>query len=118
MISSLNLLPQIPVDQAQLRAALESVAIPGYNGSVSIEIGLAPGEGNSFTVVMAVCRRETKRPGSPAPAERQLLPDPERKKLVQDVIDGIRTKLFVRPILQALEAQFENGRVMKFSIAE
>jgi hypothetical protein len=40
---------------------------------------------------------------------RQELPDPTRKKPVEKVIQDITPKLFIRPVVMAVEARFLNG---------
>lgn len=112
MSSQPLLLPEVRIDDAELRAALQSVAIPGYNGSLTVEIGLREVKdefgARYIYIAMSVLRRESKRMSEPA-GQRQILPDPERRKPVDKVIEAIRPKLFIRPVLRLFEVHFKNG---------
>ena len=113
MASQPLFLQQVPVDEMELRAVLQSAAMPGYSGSITIEIGLRA-EARSY-IMLGVMRRESRKPGA---GQRQMLPDPERRKPVENVIEELRPKLFVRPILRAVEAHYDNGVLTKFNIVE
>jgi hypothetical protein len=92
----------------EIRSALESAAIPGFTGTLQVEIGLRP-EAAQF-VTFAVIRRQSHREEKPATTStRQELPDPTRKKPVDSVIDKIRSKLLIRTVVTAVEAHYVNG---------
>ena len=105
----------IPFSDVEIRSALESVAIPGYTGTLQLEIGLRPEA--AACVMIGVIRRQSKRPDQQA-ATRQVLPDPSRKKPVEGVIDKIREKLFVRTVVTAVEAKYLDGVLQSFMIQE
>jgi hypothetical protein len=114
MASQPLLLPAIPVDETELRSALQSVAIPGYTGSICVEFGFHQAEnGKSFIVAMTVLRREHRKVGATAD-HRQILPDPERKKPVESVLDELRPLLLVRPVRRAIEFHVDNGKILKY----
>lgn len=105
----------VPIPVEEIRSALESVAIPGYTGTLYVEIGLRPEA--AACVAMAVIRRQSKKLDQPA-ALRQELPDPGRKKPVDKVIDDLRSKLFIRTVLTAVEAHYLDGVLKNFTIQE
>lgn len=105
----------IAIPTEQIRSALESVAIPGYTGTLQLEIGLS--EAAAQCVMIGVIRRQSLRPDGPA-ATRQQLPDPQRKKPVERVMEDIKTRLFVRPVLTAVEAHYLDGVLQKFTVQE
>jgi hypothetical protein len=115
------LLPQVRVDEAELRTALHSVAVPGFTGTLCVEIGLAEETEDGqrrYYVVMAIRRRESKRTGDDS-AGQQILPDVERRKPVEKVLAVLRPKLFLRPILQAVEFHLKDGVLQpNFTIQE
>jgi hypothetical protein len=51
-------------------------------------------------------------------AVRQVLPDPNRKKPVESVVEAIKSKLRIRPVLTALEVQVADGVLQKRTIQE
>lgn len=114
----------IPIPAQDIRSALESVAIPGFNGSLQMEINFAqfadPKELEellSRLIVITVLRRETKRidQESAPTVTRQQLPDPTRKKPVEKVIADVKKVLFVTTMLKALEVQIADGVVQKMT---
>src|SRR5689334_2957495 len=106
-MSPLAELPRgIPIPVDEIRSALESAAIPGFTGSVQVVIGLRPEAAQYVTI--AVIRRESRNVNRPTTTQ-QVLPDPERKKPVQRVVDSIMGKLMIRPIMTALEIQVVDG---------
>jgi hypothetical protein len=114
-MSSLAATQGIAFSEAEIRSALESVAIPGFTGTLQIDIGLRP-EAAQYLMV-GVIRRQSKRVDEPA-AMRQELPDPTRKKPVDKVMDDIRSKLFIRTVVTAVEARYLDGVLQNFMIQE
>jgi hypothetical protein len=114
-MSSLAAAQGIPIPTEEIRSALESVAIPGYTGTLQLEIGLRAEA--AACVMIGVIRRQSKRVDGAA-ATRQELPDPTRKKPVDKVIDDIRGKLMIRTVLTAVEAHYADGVLQKFTIVE
>jgi hypothetical protein len=110
-MSSLAAAQGIPIPTEEIRSALESVAIPGYTGTLQLEIGLRAEA--AACVMIGVIRRQR---GEVAQTTRQQLPDPSRKKPVDNVIDNIRSKLFIRTVVTAVEAQYEDGVLQKWFI--
>lgn len=106
----------IAFSEQEIRSALESVAIPGFTGTLQLEIGLRPEA--AACVMIGVIRRQAKRPDDAAPSTRQVLPDPTRKKPVEGVIDQIREKLFIRTVVTAVEARYLDGVLQNFMIQE
>jgi hypothetical protein len=119
-MSSLAAAQGIPIPTEEIRSALESVAIPGYTGTLQLEIGLRAEA--AACVMIGVIRRQSKRVDGPlhgaTTATRQELPDPTRKKPVDKVIDDIRGKLMIRTVLTAVEAHYADGVLQKFTIVE
>jgi hypothetical protein len=108
-MSSLAATQGIPIPTDEIRSALESVAIPGFTGTLQVEIGLRPEA--TACVMIGVIRRQR---GGVVQATRQELPDPTRKKPVDNVIADIRSKLFIRTAVTAVEAQYEDGVLQKW----
>jgi hypothetical protein len=109
MSSSLAAVTQgIAIPPDLIRSALESVAYPGYTGTLQIELVLPADVGQR--VMIAVVRRQTKLWSKDEPVNpRQVLPDPERKKPVEKVVSDIKALLYVRTVMLALEVNFVNG---------
>jgi len=105
----------IPIPTEEIRAALDSVAIPGYTGVLQLEIGLAPEAAQH--VMIGVIRRQSMKVDQPA-ALKQTLPDPSRKKPVDKVLADIKGKLRIRTVLTAVEAHYLDGVLQKFTIEE
>jgi hypothetical protein len=102
----------IAFSDADIRSALESVAIPGFTGSIQLEVLIAPEAAQYITI--AVIRRQVspaaEGPEGPARAAvRQVLPDPTRKKPVESVIDAIKDRLRIRTGMTALEVHVNDG---------
>lgn len=104
----------IPIPADEIRAALASVAIPGYTGTLYVEIGLRPEA--AACVAIAVIRRQSKKVDDTTAAIRQELPDLMRKKPVDKVIDDLKSQLFIRTVLTAVEAHYRDGVVMNFTV--
>jgi hypothetical protein len=112
MSSSLAAVTQgIAIPPDEIRSALDSMAYPGFTGMLQVQLYLLD-EASKF-VRVAVWRAENKRTEK-LQAERQVLPDPERKKPVQNVIDDIKGLLYVRTVLVALEVHYLNGVVKEW----
>jgi hypothetical protein len=105
----------IPIPPEEIRSALASVAIPGYTGTLQLEIALSPEA--AACVTFAVIRRQSMKVDQPA-AMHQTLPDPSRKKPVDKVISDLKSKLFIRTVVTAVEAQYLDGVLLKFTIQE
>jgi hypothetical protein len=112
---SLAAVQGIPIPPEEIRSALESAAIPGFTGTMQLEIGLRSEA--AACVMIGVIRRQSKRADQPA-ATRQELPDPSRKKPVDRAMDDIRGKLFIRTVVTAVEAQYLDGVLQRFTIQE
>lgn len=113
----------VPIPLDEIRSALESVAIPGFSGVLQLEISPAPEAAQH--VMIGVIRRQTEKvepagdgsaPG--ARVTRQQLPDPARKKPVQNVLDRLEGKLMIRTVVTAVEAHFLDGVLQKFTVQE
>lgn len=105
----------IPFSDAEIRSALESVAIPGFTGVVQMEINLGPEVAQH--VAIAVIRRQSLKPDQPA-VQRQTLPDPTRKKPVQQVLDHLKSRLMIRCVVAAIEANFLDGVLQNYKVQE
>jgi hypothetical protein len=105
----------IPIPTEEIRSALESVAYPGFTGTLQLDIGLRPEAAQC--ILIGVIRRQSKRADQTA-AVRQELPDPTRKKPVENVLADIRGKLFIRSAVTAVEAHYLDGVLQKFTIQE
>jgi hypothetical protein len=98
----------IPIPPDEIRSALMSAAIPGFTGTLQLNVYLR--DDAAKCVSIGVLRREAKRADKDQAADiRQTLPDPERKKPVDKVIEDIRNLLYVRTVLMAVEAHYLNG---------
>ena len=115
-MSSLAAMQGIPFSDAEIRSALESVAIPGYTGTLQLEIGIRPEA--AACVMIGVIRRQSKRADDGPAATRQMLPDPSRKKPVEGVISDLKSKLFIRTVVTAVEARYLDGVLQNFIIQE
>lgn len=115
-MSSLAEVPQgIPIPPDEIRSALESVAIPGFTGTLQLEIALKPEA--AACVMFAVIRRQSKQVPQLG-TTRQVLPDPERRKPVQSVIEDLKRRLYVRPVVTAIEVHVVDGVVQKITTIE
>lgn len=115
-MSTLAEFPQgIPIPTEDIRSALESVAVPGYTGTIQLEIGLRAEAASC--VMLGVIRRQTKRVDQD-PTTRQTLPDPSRKKPVDKVIDDVKSKLFIRSVMTAFEVNVVDGVLQKITIVD
>jgi hypothetical protein len=113
--------PGIPIPAEEIRRALESVAIPGFTGSLQMELHFSDEAAELLgrCVVITVLRRETKRIGEEdAPVTRQQLPDPTRKKPVEKVIADLKKVLMIQTVLKALEVQVVDGVLQKMTKQE
>jgi hypothetical protein len=117
-MSSLAEVPRgIPIPVEEIRAALESVAVPGYTGVLQLEFSLTVEAAQCVRI--GVTRRQSKRVGDgEAAAMRQMLPDPERRKPVQKVLQDITGKLFIRSVMTALEVHVLDGVLQKITVQE
>jgi hypothetical protein len=116
-MSTLAEFPQgIPIPTEEIRSALESVAIPGYTGTIQLEIGLRAEAASC--VMIGVIRRQSKRVDHEPVAERQMLPDPKRRKPVEKVMADLKGKLFVRTVMTAVEAHYLDGVLQKVTTSE
>jgi hypothetical protein len=116
MSSGLAAAPQgIPIPTEEIRTALESVAIPGFNGSVQMEIHFTADAEEILKqcIVVTVLRRQTKRVDEESGVTRQQLPDPTRKKPVEKVLADLKKVLFVQTVLKALDVQVVDGVLQK-----
>jgi hypothetical protein len=107
--------PGIPIPAEEIRRALESVAIPGYTGTIQLDIGLRAEA--AACVMIGVIRRQSRKLDDQV-AVRQTLPDPTRKKPVDKVIDDLKSKLFIRTVVTAVEARYLDGVLQNFVIQE
>jgi hypothetical protein len=105
----------IPIPMEDIRSALESVAVPGFTGTLQLEIIV--GAEAAKCVSVAVIRRQVKKVDQPA-TTHQVLPDPSRKKPVERVIEDIKGKLLLRSVLAALEIQVADGILQKITLVE
>jgi hypothetical protein len=113
-MSTLAEFPQgIPIPTEEIRAALDSVAYPGFTGTVQLEIGLRAEAAQC--VMIGVVRRQSHRAET---VTRQELPDPSRKKPVDKVIDQIKSRLFIRTVVTAVEAHYLNGVLQNWTHSE
>ncbi|HEV7522157.1 MAG TPA: hypothetical protein VGP89_13740 [Candidatus Angelobacter sp.] len=105
----------IPIPTEEIRSALESAAIPGFTGTMQLEIGLRPEAASC--VMIGVIRRHSHR-GEQQTVTRQELPDPSRKKPVDKVIEEIKNRLFIRTVVTAVEAHYLNGVLQNWTHQE
>jgi hypothetical protein len=115
-MSTLAEFPQgIPIPTEEIRSALESVAVPGFTGTLQMTFALRTEAASC--VSFAVIRRQTKRVDQ-EPTTRQTLPDPTRKKPVDKVIADIKGKLFIRTLMAAFEVNVVDGVLQKTTIVD
>lgn len=114
-MSSLAATQGIPFSAEYLRSALESAAIPGFTGSMQVNIGVS--EEAAKCVMFSVLRRETHRKDQQT-VTRQALPDPTRKKPVDSVIDALKSKLFIRTVVMVVEAHYVDGVLQNWTHLE
>ncbi|HEY2361185.1 MAG TPA: hypothetical protein VGK36_08725 [Candidatus Angelobacter sp.] len=106
-MSTLAEFPQgIPIPADEIRSALMSAAIPGFTGTLRTKFYLTPNAASCVRV--DVLWDEAKRTDTPE-KRKQTLPDPDRRKPVQKVIEDIENLLFVRTVLVAVEAHYLDG---------
>ena|ERR1043166_2466400 len=115
-MSSLAATQGIPFSADEIRRALESVATPGWNGSIGFEVLIAPEAAKYISIV--VIRRQVDKIGGSHQSTRQVLPDPTRKKPVESVIEEIKDKLRLTTVLKALEIQVGDGVLQKKTVQE
>jgi hypothetical protein len=114
-MSSLAATQGIAFSDAEIRSALASVAYPGFTGVVQLDISLTPEA--AACVMIGVIRRQSRKVDD-QPTMRQTLPDPTRKKPVDKVIGDLKSKLFIRTVVTAVEAHYLDGVLQKFTIQE
>jgi hypothetical protein len=105
----------IPIPLDDIRSALESVAIPGYTGTLQLDISV--GAEAAKCVMIGVIRRQTFKVDQPA-SVRQTLPDPARKKPVEKVLADIKARLMIRTVVTAVEAHYNDGVLQRFTVVE
>lgn len=105
----------IAFSDAEIRSALASVAYPGFTGVVQLDISLTPEA--AACVMIGVIRRQSKKADSEE-STRQMLPDPTRKKPVDKVVGDLKSKLFIRTVVTALEAHYLDGVLQKYTVQE
>jgi len=105
----------VPIHSEEILSALESVAVPGYTGLLQVEISLTAAAADC--VLIGVVRRQSHRADKPM-STFQALPDPQRKKPVQNVMDHLKEKLMIRSVVTAIEAHYLDGVLQKFSVQE
>jgi len=108
--------PHIPVDEDELRSALQAAAVPGFTGDVLVEIVLMPEIAHN--VKFLVSRRQCFQAKTQQQVHEQVTPDPSRRKPVENVITQVRDKLYIRPGIYAVEAHFKDGVVTAFHVRE
>lgn len=106
----------IPIPADEIRAALSSVAIPGFTGVLQLDISL--GAGAAEHVMIGVIRRQSHKVEDQPATTRQQLPDPQRKKPVDSVVAKLKAKLMIRTVLTAVEAHYRDGVLTTFNIQE
>ncbi len=105
----------VPIPPEEIHAALRSVAVPGYTGSLHIELMVMP---EAVSHVMIVVTRRHSAPLQESREEVPAVGDHLRKKSVQRAVDGLRDKLVLRPVLLAAEAHYVDGELKKVTIVE
>jgi hypothetical protein len=115
-MSSLAATQGIAFSDQEIRSALASVAYPGFTGVVQLDISLTPEA--AACVMIGVIRRQSKKADDETPAARQTLPDLTRKKPVDKVIGDLKSKLFIRTVVTAVEAHYLDGVLQRFTIQE
>jgi|ERR1051326_6327294 hypothetical protein len=105
-MSLLAEVPQgIPFSADEIRSYLEAAAIAGFTGALQLSIGLRD-EIAEHIVIKPIFRC------SHLEGKFEVInPDPTRKKPVGRVIEDIRPKLVIRPVLTAMEVRFLKGVV-------
>lgn len=114
-MSGLAVTGGVPIPLEEVRFALDSVAVPGFTGTLQLEIGLR--EEAARCVRIDVVRRQVMRYEA-VDGVRHTLPDPERKKPVQSAITKLEPRLIIRPVLTAVEFHLANGVLQKWTIQE
>ena len=104
----------IPPDE--IHSALRSAAVPGFTGVLQIEL-LVDAEAARH-VSIAIIRRQSKSVNETTREEVPAVGDHPRKKNVQKVVDDLRSKLFLRTAILAIEAHYVDGEVRKVTTAE
>lgn len=117
-MSSLAATQGIAFSDQEIRSALASVAYPGFTGVVQLDISLSPEA--AACVMIGVIRRQSKKvdDAETAGAARHVLPDPTRKKPVDKVLSDLKSKLFIRPVLVAVEAHYLDGVLQRVTLQE
>jgi hypothetical protein len=117
-MSSLAATQGIAFSDQEIRSALASVAYPGFTGVVQLDISLTPEA--AACVMVGVIRRQSKKvdDAEAAGAARHVLPDPTRKKPVDKVLSDLKSKLFIRPVLVAVEAHYLDGVLQRVMLQE
>jgi hypothetical protein len=105
----------IPIPMEEIRSALESVAVPGYTGTLQLEIGLRPEA--AACVMIGVIRRQSFKVDQSSEV-RHMLPDPTRKKPVDKVLADIKEKMMIRTVVTIVEAHYLDGVLQRFTIQE
>ncbi|HEV3041892.1 MAG TPA: hypothetical protein VHA33_29275 [Candidatus Angelobacter sp.] len=110
-------LPGIAIPPEEIHSALSSAAVPGYTGSLQIEFSVQPEAARH--VMIAVIRRQSK---STQEVTREIVPavgaETARKKSVQRVLTDLQQKLRLRPVVLAIEAQYVDGELKKYTVME
>lgn len=109
--------PQVDIPPDEIAAALRSAAVPGFTGSVTVEILVKP-EAVECLSFRPKFRSHHKANGvAQAPAPLSAV-DPTRAKPVQSCIASIRSKLILRSVLLRIEANFCDGVLQNWVIEE
>lgn len=105
----------IPPDE--IASALRSAAVPGYTGSLHIELRLLPEAANN--VMLEITRRQSQK--SADTSTRESVPaigEHVRKKSVQNVMTKLNAKLLIRTVVLAIEAHYVDGDLKSYTVEE
>lgn len=112
-----SLLAKIPIPVEGIVSSLRAAAVPGYTGIVLLEIGIKPEAAEH--IMLGVLRKPTfKTDAQPQQISIPATGDPERNGLVNKVMAALREKLCLRTEVIAIEAHYNDGRLLKFQIVE
>lgn len=110
-------LATIPIPVEGIVSSLRSAAIPGFTGIVMLEIGIKPEAAEH--IHLDVLRKPTYK--TDAPPEKISIPatgDPEREGLVRKVMAALKDKLCIRTGVLAIEAHYNDGKLLKYQVVE
>ncbi|HZU22130.1 MAG TPA: hypothetical protein VE998_04800 [Terriglobales bacterium] len=107
---------ELPIPEDQVRDALLSAAVPGFNGSLTIFFHLGPEALHGLA--LEVHRRQSEAIGQSVERVHLNVPLRERAQRVDDKLRALRPKLTMRTRLVSITGHFRDGKLEKTEVED